>query len=85
MFFVIVTKNIMVKNCCVCILQFDCFYLFFLPGGHQCKAGWVTDDKPKLIFRSLVAKSKTKKVLNLISMRNYTIKVFLGTLLSSEE
>ena len=38
-----------------------------IPGGHCCRAGWVIDNKPRLIFRNLVAKARGKKV----SMANY--------------
>ncbi|XP_067058147.1 actin-related protein 5-like [Acropora muricata] len=30
-------------------------------GGHQCRAGWAMDNKPRLIFRNLVAKARSKK------------------------
>ncbi|CAH3183605.1 unnamed protein product, partial [Porites evermanni] len=30
-------------------------------GGHCCRAGWAIDNKPRLIFRNLVAKARGKK------------------------
>ena len=30
-------------------------------GSFQCRAGWMSDDKPSLVFRNAVAKSRGKK------------------------
>ena len=30
-------------------------------GGHSCKAGWSNEEKPKLVFRNLIAKLRGKK------------------------
>ncbi|XP_071948092.1 actin-related protein 5-like [Antedon mediterranea] len=30
-------------------------------GSYQCRAGWATEDNPRLIFRNLVAKQRSKK------------------------
>ena len=31
-------------------------------GSYKCRAGWVTDDKPRLIFKNVVARQRSKKV-----------------------
>ena len=40
-------------------------------GSHSCRAGWSTDNEPKLIFRNLVAKYRGKK-------ETETSKVYFG-------
>ncbi|XP_065674500.1 actin-related protein 5 [Hydra vulgaris] len=36
-------------------------------GSHSCRAGWSTDEQPKLVYRNLMAKLRTKKESDIIS------------------
>ena len=40
-------------------------------GGYQCKAGWAGESQPKLIFRNVTAKSKTKRVRRTETTTNF--------------
>ena len=31
-------------------------------GSYKCRAGWESDDRPRLIFKNVVAKQRSKKV-----------------------
>ncbi|XP_068688119.1 actin-related protein 5-like [Montipora foliosa] len=48
-------------------------------GGHHCRAGWAIDNKPRLIFRNLVAKARSKKEGD-SAANNYSVGNDIGNL-----
>jgi hypothetical protein len=49
---------------CLTFIIFQTAHLFYvLTGSYKCRVGWAIDDVPRMVFKNVVAKPKTKKAM----------------------
>ena len=48
------------------------FILVHLAGSYKCRVGWASDEKPRLVFKNITAKSRHKKV-NYVGNQSYQL------------